>query len=103
MAQLFKVLAGTSEDTFNIGKVSFQAAPLTIMEYAEYLALPEGFDAKCEYYAAKLRSRQQGTKDPVAITAEWVMENLPVSMIPVLEHVLIHGKMPDPSEKKAAP
>lgn len=105
MAELFKVLAGTSSDTFSIGDVSFMAAPFTIMEFAEYLALPDGnFDTKCDFYAGKLRPRLRGTKpDPATITGEWVMENLPVSMIPVLDHLLIHGKMPDPSEKKAAP
>lgn len=103
MAELFKVLAGTSSDTFSIGGASFMAAPLTIMEYGQFLALPDNdYVAKCAFYAEKLRPRLRGTKpDPATITAEWIMENLPASMIPVLDFLLIQGRMPETGEKKA--
>ena len=103
MAELFKVLAGRSDDHFTLGGISFEAAPLVIEEYAEYISLPDGlFDVKAEFYAAKLRARVRGTKtDPANITPEWVMSNLPVSMMAVLDHVLIHGRMPESGEKKA--
>lgn len=95
--KLFETLAGTSSDHFKIGDVDFMAAPLTLREYGEYLALPQGMiDAKAEYLADKLRRRVRGNKtDPATITEDWVMEHLELPMVPVLEHLLLYGKLPE--------
>lgn len=96
MSQLFAVLAGKAEDTFAIGGVVFMAAPLTIAEYAEFKITGTEGDVQAEFWAGKLRARvHEPTKtDPATITAEWYMENVPVSLVPTLIHLLIEGEMP---------
>lgn len=92
---LFTVLAGRSKDFFSIGGIDFEAAPLSLLEYGEMMALPDGLDAKAEFLAEKLRKRlRRGTDDPALITTDWVMENVPLSMVRTLDHVLLYGELP---------
>ena len=102
---LFTVLAGKSKDTFQIGGVTFLAAPFTISEYEEYRAatddLPPGeaFRRKAEILAEKLGIRIHGVKPvPADITPDWVRENVPLPTLPVLEHIMLYGKMPEAGE-----
>ncbi len=106
MAELFSVMAGRSQHTFTLGGIRFEAAPVTIREYGEYLALPADAkgnvfeDVHAEWLADKLKRRLSGTKtDPDTITAEWVMEELPLPTRNILMHVLIHGEMPGENTK----
>jgi hypothetical protein len=115
--KLFTALAGISADTFDIGEVTFMAAPLTIAENAEYNALPtvqvrtkDGVieiiaeDARAEFWADKLRRRLKGNKtDPAKITAQWFMENCPRPTLAVLEHVMFYGELPGAGENTKAP
>lgn len=95
-------MAGRSPNTFNLGGVRFEAAPVTIREYGEYLALPDALDAQAEWIADKLKRRLSGTKtDPETITSEWVMEELPLPTLRILTHLLIHGEMPGAENTKA--
>lgn len=110
MASLFETVAGISSDTFTIEGVRFMAAPFTISEQAAYFALPTEtdtdasgrafqyvpHDVRFEYLAERLRRRVKDAKaDPKDITAEWLMDHLPVPMLDPLLHLLMHGKMPD--------
>lgn len=110
---LFTVLAGRSADTFSIGDVKFMAAPVTLDEYAEFLALqqpgPDGqpggmsLAAQSDWLADKLRRRIQGKDpDPATITAEWVQKNVPLPTVAVLQHVLLYGEMPKAADEKKA-
>ena len=117
--KLFAALAGISADTFDLGEVTFMAAPLTIAENAEYNALatvpvrtPDGEvvqiiaeDARAEFWADKLRRRVKNTTktDPATITAQWFMENCPRPTLGVLEHVRFYGEMPGAGENTKAP
>lgn len=103
--ELFKVMAGVSADTFSIGGVAFYAAPLTLMEYGAFLALPENqLDSKAEFLADKLQRRIVGTKvKPDTITQEWLLENLTVPVLTVLQHVLLYGEMPKESAEPKKP
>ncbi len=102
MAELFAVMAGRSSDTFSLGGIKFQAAPVTLDEYGEYLSLPSELDAQAEWLADKLKRRLSGTKtDPSAITPQWVMAELPLPTMRILTHVLIHGEMPGAENTKA--
>ncbi len=98
--ELIKVVAGRSSDHITLGGVEFEAAPLMIREYGEWLALGDAdggrsLDARAEFLAEKLRKRVKGTKtDPATITAEWIMDNVPISMLNTLEHLFIHGELP---------
>lgn len=100
MSRLFSVVAGESSDTFSIGGITFKAAPYTLMEYALYLALPEeDLGEKASFHAERLKRRIQGTKDdPELITGEWLLENLPLPMLKVLEHIMLYGEMPKTGE-----
>lgn len=103
--ELFKVMAGVSSDTFTIGDVTFMAAPFTMMEYGAFLALPEdAIDLRVEFLADKLRRRVRGNKiDPATITEQWLMENLELPKLPILQHVLLHGKMPEAADTEKKP
>lgn len=102
MANLFTVMAGRSDDTFHIGGQRFMAAPVTLDEYGEYLALPDKLDAQAEWLADKLKRRLSGTKtDPESITPAWVMAELPLPTMRTLTHLLIHGEMPGAENTKA--
>lgn len=104
MSRLFSVIAGQADATFSIGDAEFMAAPLTISEYAVYKSLGKEMDAEAEFWAEKLRSRIRGTKpDPATITTEWVMDNVPMSLLPTLAHVMIYGELPGPGENTKAP
>ncbi len=105
MSNLFTVLAGQSADTFSIGGVKFMAAPVALDEYAEFMALKDASLAmQCEWLADKLRRRIQGKDpDPVTITGEWVLKNVPFSYLSVLQHVLLYGEMPKAEGEKKAP
>ncbi|MFC4428027.1 hypothetical protein [Deinococcus navajonensis] len=94
--KLFEVMAGISADYFSIGGVQFYAAPFTLMEYATYQALPENdLGAKAEFIAEKLQVRIRGTKAKAAeITTDWVMENVPLPTMRLLQHILIYGEKP---------
>lgn len=94
--KLFNVLAGKSADYFELGGVPFEAAPFTMLEYTEFLAIPDGdMGERAAFIAAKLRARIRGTKhDPVTITADWVLENLPLPTLAVLQHIFMTGEMP---------
>lgn len=102
MAKLFELLAGTSSDHFKIHDVEFFAAPVTLEEYGHFLALqsddphnPTPLDARAEFIAEKLRGRVRGkTADPATITTEWVMQNVTLTHLKVIEYVLLHGEMP---------
>lgn len=106
MSHLFTALAGRSEDTFKVGDVEFEAAPLTIMEVGEYFAVQEKdgrtFDVRCEHMALHLRKRCRGKTDPATVTSEWLMEKLTIPSLQVLEHVLIYGEMPGAGGEKKA-
>ena len=98
MSNLFTLIAGRSEDTFTLGGVTFEAAPLTLMEVGEYFAFRQtedgqAFDARCEWLAAKLRSRALRV-DPITITGEWLLELMSVPALSVIEHILVHGELP---------
>ncbi len=99
--ELFSVMAGRSPHTFSIGGVRFEAAPVTLMEYGEYLALPENrIDLLSEWLADKLKRRLSGTKtDPAVITPEWVLEEVPKPTVAVLTHILLNGEMPGENTK----
>lgn len=113
---LLTVLAGVSKDTFTIQEIVFMAAPLTIAEVAEYNALPTvavtvggeareriAEDARCEFWADKLRRRVKGNAtDPATITAEWFMEHMESSRLPLLEHLLFYGELPKAGENTKA-
>lgn len=124
---LFAILAGQSEATFSIGGVTFQAAPMTILEYAEYLAVNDGdvtdelragfadvpqlTDADLALYtfcARELRKRLAPGQnlDAAALDTRWLCANYPQSRVNVLTHLLVHGELPPPGgpgEKKASP
>ncbi len=105
MSSLFTVLAGKSADTFKLGGIEFQAAPVTLREYGEYLASQEGSIAdQTVWLADKLKRRlQNATKtDPEEITPDWVLDNLPLPFMKIVNHILLYGEMPkESSEKKA--
>ena len=105
MSRLFSEIAGRSQDTFQLGGVEFEAAPYTLAEYAAYLALPDGdLGAKAEFHAERLKRRIRGTKhDPDTVTAEWVLDNLPLPTLQVLEHVMLYGKMPQADGETGKP
>lgn len=94
--KLFAVMAGQSADYFSIGGVEFQAAPYTLLEYATYNALPENdLLAQAEFIAERLQVRIRGTKTkPADITPDWVMANMPVPTLRLLQHILMYGEVP---------
>lgn len=94
--KLFNVLAGKSADYFELGGVSFEAAPFTLLEYVEYTALPEGdLGARAEFLAEKMRRRVRGNKtDPALITDEWILENMPLPTLNVVQTLFMTGEMP---------
>lgn len=94
--QLFNVLAGKSADFFELGGIAFEAAPFTLLEYTEFLGLPDGdLGEQAAFIADKLRRRVRGTKhDPAGITPDWVLENLPLPTLGVLQHLFMTGEMP---------
>lgn len=98
MSNLFTLVAGRSEDTFTLGGVTFEAAPLTLMEVGEYLAsrgteAGNAFDARCEWLAPRLRQRVRRS-DPAAVTEAWLLETLSLPALSIVEHLLIHGELP---------
>ena len=105
---LFTVLAGQSTDTFSIGGVKFMAAPVALDEYAEFLALQGekgmALGVQADWMADKLRRRIQGKDpDPATITHEWVLANVPLPTLSVLQHVLLYGEMPKVTDEKKVP
>jgi hypothetical protein len=107
MSNLFTVLAGQSPDTFTIGGVKFMAAPVALDEYAEFLSLQgeKGMplDVQANWMADKLRRRTHGKDtDPAIITQEWVLANVPLPTLSVLQHVLLYGEMPRAGETPKA-
>ncbi|WP_412027015.1 hypothetical protein [Deinococcus yunweiensis] len=127
---LLSIVAGVADATFDLAGVKFMAAPLTVLEYAEYLnvsaeqaddALLQAFAAYpklkpndialFDFLASRLRLRivsgqqaQPGQPvDPALITALWLASNIPQTRLSVLTHLLVHGALPDPSEKKVEP
>jgi hypothetical protein len=108
VSNLFTVLAGQSNDTFTIGGVKFMAAPVALDEYAEFLSLQGekgmALGVQAEWMADKLRRRVQGKDpDPATITQEWVLANVPLPTLSVLQHVLLYGEMPKANDEKKAP
>jgi len=105
VSNLFTVLAGKSNDTFKLGGVEFQAAPVTLREYGEYLAFEkQPLSDQAVWLADKLRRRLHNpTKtDPDEITAEWLLDNLPLPHLAIVQHILLYGEMPkEGSEKKS--
>lgn len=75
------------------------------MEVGEYFAIksrsagPGGitFDERAEYIAMKLRLRVQKT-DPITITRDWLMEQVGVPGLDLVEYVLIYAEMPQPKD-----
>lgn len=42
------------------------------------------------------------TTDPASITAEWFMEHMESSRLPLLEHLLFYGELPKAGENTKA-
>ncbi len=108
MSHLFTLMAGRSEDTFTLGGVTFEAAPLTLLEVGEFYAFRgtedgRAFDGRCEWLAAKLRSRVRRPTDPLKVTTEWLLEQLDLPTLNRLEFLLVQGELPraEDGEKKA--
>jgi len=105
VSHLFTVLAGKSSDTFKLGGVEFQAAPVTLREYGEYLAIEkQPIQVQATWLADKLGRRLQNTtkSDLPEITDEWVLDNLPLPFLKIVQHILLYGEMPkEGGEKKA--
>lgn len=98
--KFFAELAGESADYFEIGGVQFYAAPLTLREYVEFTKLPDGVEEQAAFLSQKLKRRVRGTKqNPDDITPDWILENVTVPRLKVLQHVLLHGEMPTAGEK----
>lgn len=96
---LFAHIAGRSEDTFTLAGVAFEAAPLTLAEVGEFFAVrasPGGntLDARCEWLAPKLRGRVVRPADPIVVTTEWLLEHLSLPVLGKVEHLLVHGELP---------
>lgn len=94
--KLFEAMAGKSATYFTIGGVDFYAAPFTLLEYTIFQSLPEGdLGAKAEFLAEKLQLRLRGVKTPAStITMDWVLENVPLPTLALLQHVLLYGEKP---------
>lgn len=95
---LFTLIAGRSDDTFTIGPVTFEAAPLTLLEVGEYFAFRatddgKTFDGRCEWLAPKLRQRAVRV-DPASVTLEWLLQNVSLPGLEAIEYLLIYGEVP---------
>lgn len=119
---LFAILTGQSDQTFAIAGLTFYAAPVTVLDFAVYLGVSaddvtdaqmrpfakyrkvdKDLVARLEWMAEHLRRRLKPPAeiDPAEITALWVAQKVPQIRLSDLEHVLLHGAMPEGGEKKA--
>lgn len=99
MAEILKHLVGHSNDFFVIGEASFTASPMTLVEVAQWQALPVALDAQTEFIAEQLRRRCQRGTDPLTITAEWVLESFTVPLRDTIMFVLTYGRLPGEDDR----
>lgn len=99
--KLFNILAGKSADYFELGGIQFEAAPFTLLEYVEYTGLEDNdLGARAEFLADKMRRRVRGNKvDPAIITDVWILENMPLPTLNVVQHLFMTGEMPSKEAK----